>query len=156
MKFKYTILLLALLTSNSCVVQYTEYLGKQGGFVETPLIVGATIAAPTVILSPLTMPLYYGEAEQKAGAIDFGFVFYPPMVIGNIVATPFLALKKTFYDFPVYLITDHEAIAAEKERLRKQRSEKRKRENKKYFEEKRQQDLKKQQEAKLLNQESEK
>lgn len=81
--------------------QYAGYQAQEGPFVAVPLYIGGIVGSPLMLV---TTPLGFlcdeeGGAEAQIGH-DMEFMLLGPVLVGDVVATPFLAVKKTFWDFP--------------------------------------------------------
>ena len=84
--------------------QYANYQTQEGPFVVIPFAVGAVVGSPLMLITTPAGLLCEeeGGAEAEIGK-DMGFMLLGPVVVGDVVGTPFLALKKKFWDFPIWV-----------------------------------------------------
>jgi hypothetical protein len=89
---------------------YAGYQIEQGPFVYVPLYIGLMVGSPLMLVTTPMAALCevdgVGEAEIAQG---MGFMLLGPILVGDIVGTPFLALKKTFFDFPIWVLKSEDA-----------------------------------------------
>ena len=88
--------------------EYANYQTKEGPFVSVPLYVGAIVGSPTALITTPIGFLCESEGGEAQIGRDMAFFLLGPITVGDIVATPFLVLKKTFWDFPVWIVSEGE------------------------------------------------
>lgn len=78
-------------------ITYNVYLREQGLFVRYPTAFGTVVGLPaSVIVLPL-MPLLEPETGEGAG---WGLFLLGPSIVGDVVGTPFLAIRRALWDLP--------------------------------------------------------
>jgi len=84
--------------------QYANYQTKEGPFVSIPFGIGAIVGSPLMLITTPAGLLCKaeGSVESEEGK-DMGFLLLGPIVTGDIIGTPFLAVKKMLWDFPVWI-----------------------------------------------------
>jgi hypothetical protein len=118
MKKPHILTFLALLLVAGCMsptLEYAAYLQKEGPFVSVPAMTGNIIGSPTMLVGiPLSCIASPVAGEASAGR-DMALAFWFPALVGDIVGTPFLVLKKSLWDFPKYIVSDKEEHGSQQE-----------------------------------------
>ena len=105
------VLLFAVLLTSGCAsvprkvwtapVSYNFHLQKQGPFVEYPTVAGFIVGMPAMLIAVPLMPFLEPETGEGAG---WSLLLLGPSLVGDITGTPFLALRRTLWDFPKWCV----------------------------------------------------
>jgi hypothetical protein len=89
---------------------YGGYLStKEGPLVSFSYNIGFFAGLPTCIVTiPLLWPFLEGVPERQSPEILYSYLYLGPCIVADIIATPFLVFKKSFWDFPKLLFISKE------------------------------------------------
>jgi hypothetical protein len=88
---------------------YAKFQTQEGPFVVIPFGIGAFVGSPLMLVTtPLSLLCDTNEGGEAEIGKDMGFMLLGPVVVGDIVGTPFLAVKKTLWDFPLWAFGNEE------------------------------------------------
>jgi hypothetical protein len=83
--------------------EYASYQFQEGPFVVIPFGIGAFVGSPLMLVTtPVGLLCETEDGGEADIGKDMGFMLLGPVVVGDIAGTPFLAVKKMFWDFPIW------------------------------------------------------
>lgn len=89
-------------------VLYNFHLQDQGAFVAYPTVAGDVIGLPATLIALPLMPFLEPGTGEGSG---WDLFLFGPCLVGDITGTPFLAIRRTFWDFPKWCLEPKKALA---------------------------------------------